>query len=95
MTTFYDVIQIIGLFVHVLGLLLFGVTAGWFTLHIIGFPEKNWQLISIVFSVFLVFIALLVRYLTPGSFGAFLIGVAGAMIFWGMIKPKEKTEKKK
>jgi xanthine/uracil permease len=95
MDTFYTVVEIIGLFVHVLGLVLFGVTTGWFTLHVINQPDKNWQLQSIVFSVFLVFVALLVRYLTPGAFGAFLLGTAGAMIYWGLVKNREKPDKKK
>ena len=95
MGTFYDVVGVIGLLVQVLGLVLFGVTAGWFTLYVINQPEKNWQLQSIVFSVFLIFVALMVRYLTPGAFGAFLVGAAGAMIYWGLIKNREKPEKKK
>jgi hypothetical protein len=95
MSTFYDVVGIVGLLVQVLGLFLFGVTTGWFTLYMINQPEKNWQLQSIVFSVFLVFTALLVKYLTPGAFGTFLTGAAGAMIYWGLIKTRKKPEKKK
>ncbi len=92
---FYEILSIIGIFIQVMGLLLFGVTAGWFTLYVIGQPEKNWQMQSIVFSVFLVFISLMVKYLTPGARGAFLIGAASAMIYWGLIKTREKPEKKK
>ena len=95
MGTFYEVVGIIGLFVQVLGLVLFGVTSGWFTLYVINQPEKNWQLQSIIYSVFLVFTALMARYLTPGAFGAFLVGAAGAMIYWGLIKDREKPAKKK
>jgi hypothetical protein len=95
MSTFYDVVGIVGLLVQVLGLFLFGVTTGWFTLYMINQPEKNWQLQSIVFSVFLVFTALLVKYLNPGAFGTFLTGAAGAMIYWGLIKTRKKPEKKK
>jgi MFS family permease len=92
---FYEVISLIGILFQVIGMILFGVAAGWFTLHLINQPEKNWQMVSIVFSVFLVFIALMVRHLTRGAEGAFLIGAAGALIFWGIIKKREKTEKKK
>jgi xanthine/uracil permease len=95
MITFYEVLEIIGVFVQVLGLVLFGIAAGWFTLHVISQPEKNWQLQSIVYSVFLVFVALMVRYLTRGANGAFLVGAAGAVIYWGLIKNREKPEKKK
>ena len=95
MSAFYDVVGIVGLLVQVLGLLLFGVTTGWLTLYVINQPEKNWQLQSIVFSVFLVFSAIMVKFLTPGASGTFLTGAAGALIYWGLIKTREKPEKKK
>jgi xanthine/uracil permease len=95
MITFYEVLEIIGIVIQVLGMVLFGVAAGWFTLHVIGLPEKSWQLKSIVYSVFLVFVALMVKHLTRGAEGALLVGTAGAMIYWGLIKNREKPEKKK
>ena len=95
MDTFYNVAEIIGIFVQILGLVLFGITTGWFTLYVINQPDKNWQLQSIVYSVFLVFVAMMSRHLTPGAFGAFLTGAAGAMIYWGLIKNREKPAKKK
>ena len=95
MDTFYDIAEIIGIIVQVFGLVLFGVTTGWFTLYVINQPEKNWQLQSIVYSVFLIFIALMNRYLASGAFGAFLVGAGGAMIYWGLIKNREKPPKKK
>lgn len=95
MDPFYTVAEVIGLFVQVLGLLLFGITTGWFTLYVINQPDKNWQLQSIVYSVFLVFVALMGKNLTPGAFGAFLTGAAGAMIYWGLVKNREKPAKKK
>jgi len=95
MGTFYDVIGIVGLFVQILGLILFGITAGWFTLYVINQPDKTWRLQGIVYSVFLVFVALLSRYLTAGAFGAFLTGTACAMFYWGLFKNRVKTDKKK
>jgi xanthine/uracil permease len=95
MDIFYDVVDIVGLLVQVLGLVLFGIAAGWFTLQVFNQPEKNWQLQGIVYSVFLVFVALMARYLNPGALGAFLVGAAGAMIYWGLIKNREKPPKKK
>ena len=95
MDYFYQIIEMLGLFVQILGLVLFGATAGWFTLHVINQPEKSWQLQSIVYSVFLVFIALMVRYLNPGALGALLVGSSGAMFYWGLFKNREKPAKKK
>ena len=95
MDYFYQIIEILGLIVQILGLLLFGVTVGWFTLHVIKQPDKSWQLQSIVYSIFLVFIGLMVRFLSPGALGALLLGLSGAMIYWGLIKDRVKTPKKK
>ena len=95
METFYNVVEIIGVFVQALGLVLFGITTGWFTLNVINQPDKNWQLQSIVYSVFLVFVAMISRHLTSGAFGAFLVGAAGSMIYWGLIKNRKKPDKKK
>ena len=95
MDIFYQTIDILGLFIQIVGLILFGVTVGWFTLHVINQPEKSWQLQSIVYSVFLVFIGLMVRYLSSGALGALLVGLSGAMIYWGLIKDRVKKPKKK
>ncbi len=87
--------EVLGSFAQILGLLLFGITAGWFTLNAVNQPEKTWQLQSIVYSVFLVFVALMVRYLTPGALGAFLVGASGALFYWGLFKNRDKPVKKK
>jgi hypothetical protein len=94
MVTFPDVLGYFAALIQFLGLFLFGITSGWFTLDIIKGPDKPWQLTSIVFSIQLVFVAVLVRFLSPAGLGAYLIGLSGAMIFWGMIKNRDKTKKK-
>lgn len=95
MDVFYQVIEVLGMIVQFLGLVLFGVAAGWFTISLTKGADQPWQLKSIVYSVFLVFIALLGRSLTAGAFGSLLLGAAGAIIFWGLIKDREKPAKKK
>ena len=95
MDLFYEIIEILGMVVQFLGLVLFGVAAGWFTIFLAKDPDQPWQLKGIVYSVFLVFVALLGRSLTAGAFGSLLLGTAGAMIFWGLVKDREKPVKKK
>lgn len=95
MDVFYEVIGIAGMIVQFLGLILFGIAAGWFTVSLVKGADQPWQLKSIVYSVFLVFMALMGNVLTPGAFGSLLLGAAGAMIFWGIIKDREKPAKKK
>jgi hypothetical protein len=95
MTNVEIALSYIGLLIQVVGLLLFGVTSAWFTLFVIKQPEKNWQLQGIAYGVFFAFVAYILQYLTPGSYGAYLIGAAGGLIYWGLIKNREKPEKKK
>ncbi len=95
MDVFYDVVEILGMVVQFLGLLLFGVAAGWFTIYLAKGPDQPWQMKSIVYSVFLVFFALMGRSLTSGAFGSLLLGAAAALIFWGLVKDRDKPAKKK
>ena len=95
MEVFYEVIEIVGMAVQFLGLILFGLAVGWFTISQTKGADQPWQLKSIVYSVFLVFVALMGNALTPGAFGSLLLGAAGALIFWGLIKDREKPAKKK
>ena len=95
MEIFYDAVEILGMIVEFFGLILFGIAAGWFTISLAKGADQPWQLKGIVYSVFLVFIALVGRTLTRGAFGSLLLGAAGAMIFWGLIKDREKPAKKK
>ena len=95
MANFDIALSYIGLLIQVVGLLLFGVTSAWFVLFVIKQPEKNWQLQGIAYGVFFAFIAYILQYLTPGSYGAYLIGAAGGLLYWGLIKNREKPEKKK
>jgi hypothetical protein len=95
MDVFYQVIEILGMIVQFLGLVLFGVAAGWFTITLTKSADQTWQLKSIVYSVFLVFVAMMGGSLTAGAFGSLLLGAAGAIIFWGLIKDREKPAKKK
>ena len=95
MDVFFEVIGIVGMVVQFLGLILFGIASGWFTIYLARGNDQSWQLKSIVYSVFLVFIASMGYFLTPGAFGSLLLGAAGAMMFWGVIKDLEKPAKKK
>jgi hypothetical protein len=95
MEVFNEVIGIVGMVVQFLGLIIFGIAVGWFTVSLAKGTDQPWQLKSIVYSVFLVFVALMGSALTPGAFGSLLLGAACAIIFWGMIKDREKPAKKK
>jgi len=86
-----EILALLGAFGQVIGLIVFGVAAGWFTLYAFRQPERHWGLQSVVFGVFFLFVALLARFSSPGAFGGFLLGAAGAFLYWGIFK-KEASE---
>lgn len=92
MITLERVLTLLGSAAQVVGMIVFGVTAGWFTLFAFNSEEKTWQLQGLVFAVFLLFVALLARAVAPGSLGSFLLGAGAAFIFWGILKDRKKAE---
>jgi len=84
MNTLDEVLRVLGVIVQALGALAFGVAGGWF--------EEDWRLRGIVYGVFFAFVAWLSRFTSPGALGAFLLGVSGAFIYWGMIGKKKADE---
>lgn len=92
MITLERILTLLGSAAQVVGLIVFGVTAGWFTLSAFNSEEKNWQLQGLVYSVFLLFVALLARAASPGALGGFLLGTAGAFIFWGIMKDQKERD---
>ena len=92
MTTLNDVLRVLGLFAQSLGMLTFGIMAGWFTLKAFNGPERRWELQAIIFAVFFLFVALLAWHTTPGAMGAFLLGASGAFLFWGVLAKKRQEE---
>ena len=86
MLSFREILAFLGIISQTFGLVVFGVVAGWFTLFAFRQPERRWELQSVVFGVFFLFVALLARFSSPGAFGGFLLGAAGAFLYWGMLK---------
>ena len=91
MLDFREVLIFLGMVSQTFGLIVFGVVVGWFTLFAFRQPEQRWELQSVVFGVFFLFVALLARFSSPGAFGGFLLGATGAFLYWGIFK-KDSTE---
>ena len=85
--------QVFGLFGYTLqtvGMLVFGLASGWFTMYAFKHPERRWQLQTAVFLGFFVFVALIVKFASPGSTGAYTLGAGVAIIIWGLLKSKDE-----
>ena len=92
MFDFCDLVWFVGGLFQMLGLLVFGVAAGWFTLYAFRQPERRWQLQIAVFLGFLLFTALTLRYASTGGAGGFLLAAGGALLFWGLRGEGEDDE---
>jgi hypothetical protein len=81
---FLDVVAFLAWIVRFLGLLVFGVAAGWFSLYAFKQPEGRWQLqIAVFLGLFFLF-GLLARFSSAGALGGFALGVGGGLLFWGL-----------
>jgi hypothetical protein len=92
MYDFYDFVAFIGGIIRTLGLLVFGIAAGWFTLDAFHQPERKWQLQVAVFLGFFFFSALVIRFASPAGTGMFVLGAGGALLYWGMKKEQVDEE---
>ncbi|MBN1666936.1 MAG: hypothetical protein JW862_07595 [Anaerolineales bacterium] len=93
--TFIDFLQILASLLRALGMLVFGVGAGWFVLYAFRQPERRWQLQIAVFLGFFFFTALAARFTSAAGIGGFTLGAGAALLFWGLrpVAKKESDEK--
>jgi hypothetical protein len=90
---FTEIIALLGGILSVLGLLLLGLATGWFTVFAFRQPERHWQLQVAVYLGMFLFIALLIRYSTPGGVGGFGLGFGAALLIWGLRgEPSEEED---
>jgi len=88
----FDILSILGALIRLLGMVMFGLGAGWFALEVLRKGQQVWQFQIAIFLGFCGLAVGLANFLSAGALGAFGIGVGAAMFVWGM--PKLKKEKK-
>ncbi|RME88451.1 MAG: hypothetical protein D6770_06950 [Anaerolineae bacterium] len=91
----YDIIELLGALFRLIGLLVFGLGMGWFSLE--AYRKSDWRL---QIAVFLGFVGLsigLSHFLegAPGGFGAYTLGVGAALLLWGRSEQEKEEEKSK
>ncbi len=83
MEAFVFTMKFLGTLLRALGLLVFGLAGGWFTLHAFEREDAPWSLQVAVYLGFFAFTALIARFTSPGGLGAFALGAAAALLYWG------------
>ena len=86
----YDVLDMAGALLRLIGFLVFGLGLGWFALD--AYRKESWQPQVAAFLGFVFAVVGLAKFLSPGSLGMFTLGAGGAMLMWGMSKGKKKDE---
>jgi len=89
MFNFFDLVSFLGGILRLVGLGVFGVAVGWFTLYAFQQPERRWQLQTAVFLGFLLFSALTLQFASAGGAGAFVLAAGIALLYWGKKSEKE------
>jgi hypothetical protein len=86
---------LLGSLVRLVGMVLFGLGAGWLTLEFMRKAQQTWQLQIALFLGFVGLAIALAVFLTSGALGGFGIGVGVAIFIWGLPKPQPKGEAEK
>lgn len=80
------IVTLLGFAIRGLGMLVFGLGAGWLTLYVYKLPETSLYVkvasilgSSAVLSVIVVFLGG-----NGGAFGAFTLGLGAALLLWGL-----------
>lgn len=86
----YIGLKLLASLLRFLGTLAFGVTGGWFALRAFN-KEARWELQLGVFLGLFAFVALAGSFSSAGSWGGLLIGLAIALLVWGIL-PERKAK---
>jgi hypothetical protein len=86
----YEIISIFGSLLRLLGMAALGVALGWLTIDLLK-KAQSWYMEAVLFLGLIGLVIALVVFLSWGALGAFGIGLAAAIILWGMPK-KVKVE---
>jgi len=84
MIEFTDVISFFGGMLRFLGMLVFGLSTGWFTWRAYREPARDWQLQAAAYLGFLLLSAFVIRSASAGSAGGFLLSAAGTLLYLGL-----------
>ncbi|MDI6770533.1 MAG: hypothetical protein QMD04_12785 [Anaerolineales bacterium] len=91
-TIVYEILDLFSALFRLLGMLVFGLGAGWFVLEMFRKGQQAWQLQIALFLGFAGLAVAAMYFLAPGGLGAFAIGAGAAMLVWGMKKPKKEEK---
>ena len=91
--TLYDILELIGFVLRVLGSLIFGLGVGWLTVKVMQKEGGPWQLSTAVFLGLIGGYVFLGQWVPGGgTLGAFGLGAGAAVLLWGLMANRMKSE---
>jgi hypothetical protein len=92
-----NLLEILGAFgylIRPLGVLVFGLAAGWLTMHMLKTEVESWQIRLAVFLGLLAAFVLIGHWVSGGAtLGMFGLGAGAGILFWGLMAGrKEESE---
>lgn len=88
-------LELFGYLVRPLGVLVFGVAAGWLTVQALKRDVLGWQLpLAVLLGLLATFVLLGYWVEGGGTLGMFGLGAGAAILIWGLIgsRPPKKEE---
>jgi hypothetical protein len=80
------IMEFLGYLIRPLGVLVFGVAAGWLTTRALKMEAEGWQFKLGVLLAFLASFVLLGHWVSGGgTLGFFGLGAGGAILGWGVL----------
>lgn len=91
--TFVQVLELLGYLLRVVGMIVFGLGAGWLASKVFRGEEADWQLQVAVFLGLLGAFALVGHWVPGGgSVGGFGLGAGAGLLIWGLAGGRPKGE---
>jgi hypothetical protein len=89
--------QLLGSLSGGIGFLVFGVSLGWLTMHLLEGGEEVWVKKMIVFGIFALLVLGIVWMLPPGISGVYALGAGTGLLIFGLRgkRPADTGAKKK
>lgn len=91
--TFVQVLELLGYVLRVVGMIVFGLGAGWLASKVFRGEGAGWQLQVAVFLGLLGAFALVGHWVPGGgSVGGFGLGAGAGLLVWGMASGRSKGD---
>ncbi|MBI3159083.1 MAG: hypothetical protein HYZ26_05740 [Chloroflexi bacterium] len=91
----WQILTVLAILPRFIGLLVFGLGAGWLALHIFSHHEHSWQVAAVLLVCFFGLAGAMLNFMPPGALGAYTLGAGAALLYWGLRKPDDEDASKK